>query len=125
MSEVHKRDQFRTLLKCGRCGAAGHALWEENTDINADGPMGSLIRMSDNIATRTPQSSTDIGFINNTTEPVYKMLAVANAVPGSSTAETLIETYKDVIARFLGEEKPLRFIEAEKPGFFKRLFGSK
>ena len=31
----------------------------------------------------------DIGFVNNTTEPVYKMLSVANAVPGSSTAETL------------------------------------
>jgi len=35
------------------------------------------------------------------------------------------EAYQDVIARFLGEDKPLRFIEAEKPGFFKRLFGSK
>jgi conjugative transfer pilus assembly protein TraH len=57
-----------------------------------------LRRLSDNIATRTPQTPADIGFINNTTEPVYKMLAVANAVPGSNTAETLIETYKDVIA---------------------------
>jgi len=57
-----------------------------------------LRRMSDNIATRSPQTSADIGFINNTTEPIYKMLAVANAVPGSNTAETLIETYKDVIA---------------------------
>ncbi len=57
-----------------------------------------LLRMSDNIANRTPQTSADIGFINNTTEPVYKMLAVANAAPGSNTAETLIETYKDVIA---------------------------
>ena len=57
-----------------------------------------LVRMSDNIANRTPQTSADIGFINNTTEPVYKMLAVANAAPGSNTAETLIETYKDVIA---------------------------
>ncbi|MCC6710634.1 MAG: conjugal transfer protein TraH [Gammaproteobacteria bacterium] len=57
-----------------------------------------LHRMSDNIANRTAQSSADIGFINNTTEPVYRMLAVANAVPGSGTAETLIETYKDVIA---------------------------
>ena len=57
-----------------------------------------LRRMSDNIAGRTPQTPADIGFINNTTEPVYKMLAVANAVPGSGTAETLIETYKDVIA---------------------------
>jgi septum site-determining protein MinD len=35
------------------------------------------------------------------------------------------EAYKDVIARFLGEDKPLRFVEAEKPGFFKRLFGGK
>ena len=33
--------------------------------------------------------------------------------------------YQDVVARFLGEERPLRFIEAEKPGFFKRLFGGK
>ncbi|MCS6809776.1 MAG: septum site-determining protein MinD [Tepidimonas sp.] len=33
------------------------------------------------------------------------------------------EAYKDVIDRFLGQDKPLRFIEAEKPGFFKRLFG--
>ena len=33
------------------------------------------------------------------------------------------EAYKDVIARFLGEEIPLRFIEADKPGLFQRLFG--
>lgn len=35
------------------------------------------------------------------------------------------EAYKDVIARFLGEDKPMRFTEAEKAGFFKRLFGGK
>jgi septum site-determining protein MinD len=35
------------------------------------------------------------------------------------------EAYKDVIDRFLGEDKPMRFTEAEKPGFFKRLFGGK
>ena len=33
------------------------------------------------------------------------------------------EAYKDVIDRFLGQDKPLRFIEAEKPSFFKRLLG--
>ncbi|HEY1091155.1 MAG TPA: septum site-determining protein MinD [Burkholderiaceae bacterium] len=33
------------------------------------------------------------------------------------------EAYADVVARFLGEDKPMRFIEAVKPGFFKRLFG--
>jgi septum site-determining protein MinD len=31
--------------------------------------------------------------------------------------------YLDVVERFLGAELPLRFIEAEKTGFFKRLFG--
>jgi septum site-determining protein MinD len=35
------------------------------------------------------------------------------------------EAYKDVVARFLGEDKPMRFLEAEKMGFFKRLFGRK
>ena len=35
------------------------------------------------------------------------------------------EAYTDVIDRFLGEDKPMRFTEAEKPGFFKRLFGGK
>ncbi|MCB6183727.1 septum site-determining protein MinD [Leeia sp. TBRC 13508] len=35
------------------------------------------------------------------------------------------EAYKDVVARFLGEDKPLRFVDAVKPGFFKRLFGGR
>ncbi|MDB5779345.1 MAG: septum site-determining protein MinD [Polaromonas sp.] len=35
------------------------------------------------------------------------------------------EAYKDVIDRFLGQDKPMRFIDAQKPGFFKRLFGGK
>jgi septum formation inhibitor-activating ATPase MinD len=26
------------------------------------------------------------------------------------------------VRRFLGEERPMRFVEAEKRGFFKRLF---
>ncbi|HTH39461.1 MAG TPA: septum site-determining protein MinD [Rhodocyclaceae bacterium] len=35
------------------------------------------------------------------------------------------EAYKDVIARFLGEDKPLRFVDYEKPGLLKRIFGGK
>jgi septum site-determining protein MinD len=35
------------------------------------------------------------------------------------------EAYQDVVSRFLGETVPLRFIDAEKPGFFKRLFGGR
>jgi septum site-determining protein MinD len=33
------------------------------------------------------------------------------------------EAYRDVVARFLGEERPLRFTQFEKPSFFQRLFG--
>ncbi|MGP1516469.1 MAG: septum site-determining protein MinD [Ottowia sp.] len=35
------------------------------------------------------------------------------------------EAYKDVVERFLGEQRPMRFTEVEKPGFLKRLFGGK
>ena len=35
------------------------------------------------------------------------------------------EAYKDVISRFLGQDVPMRFTEAPKPGFMKRLFGGK
>ena len=33
------------------------------------------------------------------------------------------EAYEDLVARFLGEDRPLRFTEAQKVGFFKRIFG--
>ena len=33
------------------------------------------------------------------------------------------ESYEDLVARFLGEERPMRFTEAHKVGFFKRIFG--
>lgn len=33
------------------------------------------------------------------------------------------EAYKDVIERFLGNDRPMRFTTAQKPGFFKRMFG--
>lgn len=35
------------------------------------------------------------------------------------------QAYQDVVARYLGEEKPLRFVDYEKPGLLKRLFGGK
>ena len=35
------------------------------------------------------------------------------------------QAYMDAIDRFLGEDKPLRFVQYEKPGLLKRLFGGK
>ncbi len=47
-------------------------------------------------------------------------------VPAIHDEETEVaQAYRDVVARFLGEERPMRFIDAHKPGFFKRLFGGR
>jgi septum site-determining protein MinD len=35
------------------------------------------------------------------------------------------EAYKDVLDRFLGAERPMRFVDPAKAGFLKRLFGAK
>ena len=35
------------------------------------------------------------------------------------------EAYSDVVARFLGDERGLRFVNYEKPGLIKRLFGGR
>lgn len=35
------------------------------------------------------------------------------------------QAYKDAVARFLGEDVPMRFISAQKKGFFSRLFSKK
>ncbi|WP_037586535.1 septum site-determining protein MinD [Stenoxybacter acetivorans] len=40
-------------------------------------------------------------------------------VEGSTAAEA----YKDVVARLLGEDRPIRFLDVEKKGFLKRLLG--
>ena len=54
-----------------------------------------------------------------------------NVLQASNAGEPVIhqdnaaaaEAYKDVIARLLGENREMRFLEAEKKGFLKRLFG--
>jgi septum site-determining protein MinD len=35
------------------------------------------------------------------------------------------EAYKDVVSRFLGEDKALRFTDYQKPGLLQRIFGTK
>jgi conjugative transfer pilus assembly protein TraH len=56
--------------------------------------------IADKIATRTliPNNSAEVGFVNQTTEPVYKMLSVGASIPGSGLADSLIAQYRDVIA---------------------------
>ena len=35
------------------------------------------------------------------------------------------EAYKDVVERFRGNDKPMRFVDAVRPGFLKRVFGGR
>lgn len=59
----------------------------------------------------TPESE-DVLNASNSGEPVI--------MNGTSQAS---EAYKDIVDRFLGEDKPHRFITVEKTGLFKKLFG--
>lgn len=64
--------------------------------------------------------------------PLIGVIPESEAVLQSSNSGTpaihsansdVSEAYKDVVARFLGENKPMRFIQREKQSFLKRLFG--
>jgi septum site-determining protein MinD len=33
------------------------------------------------------------------------------------------QAYDDAVARLMGEDRPMRFTQAEKKGFFTKLFG--
>jgi conjugative transfer pilus assembly protein TraH len=56
--------------------------------------------ISDSIKTRVaiPNNSAAVGFVNSTSIPVWRMLSVGNTIPGSGLSDTLIATYKEVIA---------------------------
>lgn len=54
--------------------------------------------IADKIASRTPIESREVGFVNQTSEPVYKMLSIGATIPGSGLGDSLIGQYRDVIA---------------------------
>ena len=56
--------------------------------------------IADKIASRTPipNPSPEVGFVNQVSEPVYKMLSIGTTIPGSGLADNLIGQYRDVIA---------------------------
>jgi septum site-determining protein MinD len=66
-----------------------------------------------------------IGFLGVVPESQAVLTASNMGVPVILMDENneAAEAYRDVVARFLGEEQPHRFIELHKKGFFSRLFG--
>jgi septum site-determining protein MinD len=55
-----------------------------------------------------------------------RVLESSNAgVPAIHSADTEVaQAYSDALDRFLGQQRPLRFVQAEQRGFFARMFGS-
>ena len=88
-----------------------------NPNRVADGQMLSLDDIQDILRIKLigviPESETVLQASNQGTPAIH--------LKGTDVAEA----YGDVIDRFLGADKPLRFIDAEKPGLLKRLFGRK
>ncbi|MBW3512096.1 conjugal transfer protein TraH [Janthinobacterium sp. NKUCC06_STL] len=69
--------------------------------------------IAEKIQSRTPipNMSPEVGFVNQTTEPVYRMLSIGASFPSAATNEQLIGTYRDVIAAdyaYIFLEKNLR-----------------
>ena len=67
-----------------------------------------------------------IKLIGVTPESEIVLQASNQGIPAIHLRDSdVAKAYDDIVARYLGEERPLRFIEYTKPGLFKRMFGGK
>jgi len=83
----------------------------------ADGEMLSLGDVEDILRIKL------IGVVPESEDVLH---ASNQGIPAIHMKDSVVsQAYQDVVARYLGEERPLRFVEYEKPGLFKRLFGGK
>ncbi|CAB5680792.1 Cell division inhibitor MinD [Delftia tsuruhatensis] len=125
VSSVRDSDRILGMLssKTARAVAGGEPIKEHllitryNPHRVQDGQMLSLEDIQDILRIPligvVPESETVLQASNQGIPAVH--------MQGSDVAEA----YLDVVARFLGEEKPMRFTEAQKAGFFKRIFGGR
>jgi len=95
-------DVVQHLLRCNdytACDVVTVNTGYNHTPFTAK--VEALMRsIAEKIATRTaiPNNSAEVGFVNQTTEPVYKMLSIGTSIPGSGLADSLIGQYRDLIA---------------------------
>lgn len=95
-------DVVQHLLSCNNysdCDGVSLNTAYNHTPFTAK--VEALMRsIAEKIANRTaiPNNSAEVGFVNQTTEPVYKMLSIGTSIPGSGLADSLIGQYRDLIA---------------------------
>jgi len=67
-----------------------------------------------------------IKLIGVTPESEIVLQASNQGIPAIHLRDSdVAQAYDDVVARYLGEERPLRFVEYSKPGLFTRMLGGK
>ena len=95
-------DVIQHILKCNdytNCDVVSLNTTYTHTPFTAK--VENMMRsIAEKIASRTaiPNNSAEVGFVNQTTEPVYKMLSIGTSIPGSGLSDSLIAQYRDVIA---------------------------
>jgi len=122
VSSVRDSDRILGLLASKtRKAEAGERVQEHllltryNPDRVEKGEMLSIADVEEVLGIKTlgviPESS-DVLDASNKGEPV---ILAAESSAG--------QAYDDAVARLLGEDRPMRFTQAEKKGFFSKLFG--
>jgi conjugative transfer pilus assembly protein TraH len=90
------------LLKCNNYVDCDQVILDSNyAHVPFTARVESMMRsIADKISSRTPipNNSAEVGFVNQTSEPVYKLLSVGASIPGSGLSDSLITQYRDVIA---------------------------
>ena len=123
VSSVRDSDRILGLLssKTRKAEAGGRVqeyllLTRYNPARVEKGEMLSIADVEEVLGIKTlgviPESS-DVLDASNKGEPV---ILVDESAAG--------QAYDDAVARLLGEDRPMRFTQAEKKGFFSKLFGS-
>lgn len=92
----------KVTMEVYRCDEFADCLFPTRKPVDVEPFVTKVERMMSSISTkialRSAVTPAEIGFVNQTRLPVWRMLSIGNTIPGSFVAETLIESYKEVIA---------------------------
>lgn len=102
IADIDEQRVKQEVLKCNNFGSCDEVVIDDNYShlpftVKVEQMMRSI---ADKIANRTPipNNSPEVGFVNLTSEPVYRMLSAGSAVPSADVTNDLIVRYRDLIA---------------------------
>ncbi|NLA66984.1 MAG: septum site-determining protein MinD, partial [Gammaproteobacteria bacterium] len=122
VSSVRDSDRIIGLLASKpRRAAAGDPirshllLTRYNPRLVGDGEMLSVADVEDVLGLKTVGVIPESGDVLNASNKGEPVILDMESEAG--------QAYDDAVARIIGEERPMRFVQLEKKGFFSKLFG--